>query len=75
MGPGIKLGSLPGQPGINSQGGKYDVSVTTRSQSGLGSSARATESEEELKQRESDELFILREGRGIMKSVNVSVHR
>lgn len=54
------------------------MTVTMRLQSGMRSSSLGSkvksESEEDLKQKASDELFIMREGKGIMKGVNVRVH-
>jgi hypothetical protein len=77
-GRGIKLGSLPGNGGLGSQPRKYDVTVTTRLQSGMRSSSLGSkvksESEEDLKQKASDELFIMRERNETMKGVNVRVH-
>lgn len=78
-GGGIKLSSL-GNGGLANLN-KYDVRVTTRSHSTplKGSRIGGGDSEEELKDsgpdRDSDELFIMSNGQGIMKSVDVTVHR
>jgi hypothetical protein len=68
---GIGMNSLPGQ--ANKSGNKYDVRITTRSQSGIGHS-----SEEDLdyvtkEDSDSAEDILPMQGRGITKTMNVSV--
>jgi len=64
-------------PGENQR--KYAVKVTTRQLSIHGKSSRIAggESEDSLKadERDSDEIFIMNNGGGIMKSVDISVIR
>jgi hypothetical protein len=64
---------------LGSQVGNYDVSVTTKSQSRERNSSNGSnvpnESEEDLKRKDSDELLIMSQGKGIMKVIDVSVHR
>lgn len=80
---GIKMSSL-NVPGVPSGKSKYDVKITTRSHphshhtQTKGSRIGSGESEEELKvteDRDSDEIFIMNNGQGIMKSVDVTVQR
>jgi hypothetical protein len=67
----IGMNSLPGQ--ANKSVNKYDVRITTRSQSGVGHSSEEDLDYATKEDTDSAEDILPMQGRGITKTVNVSV--